>query len=244
MIDMLEGRVVIISPHLDDAVLSLGSAIAGAARRGARVEVLTVFGGDPLSQAPAGPWDRRSGFATEGEAARVRRHEDLEACATLGASARWLTFGDEQYERRGDEEQIGAAVGDAVAGSDAVLIPGWPLANADHASLTQMMLRRRLDCGRLALYVEQPYSCHHSVAPSEYLAVPLRSTLRNVPLWHRIPTGVVDERLKHQAVRAYRSQLRQLGLGFLGRRQMLRHERSRGGEAVAWVQNKAVQRAR
>ncbi len=50
-------RVVVVSPHSDDAVLSLGAAIAAWARRGAEVEVLTVFALDPGSHAPAGGWD-------------------------------------------------------------------------------------------------------------------------------------------------------------------------------------------
>ena len=70
----LEGDVVVVSPHLDDAALSLGAAIARARRIGAaRVVVLTVFAGNPESDLPAGGWDSRAGFATEGEASRARR---------------------------------------------------------------------------------------------------------------------------------------------------------------------------
>src|SRR5262249_8239648 len=102
-------RVVVVSPHLDDAVLSLGAAIACTAR-GRSVEVLHVFGGDPESDAPAGGWDRRGGFRTEGEATRARREEDRRACAVLGASPAWLSFGDADYERHGTGEEIRAAV--------------------------------------------------------------------------------------------------------------------------------------
>src|SRR5207244_2118642 len=94
--------VVVISPHLDDAIFSLGAAIAQTVRSGGDVTVLTVFAGDPSSSAPAGNWDARAGFATVGEAAHARRREDERACAHVGAIPVWLPFGDEQYPRGGD----------------------------------------------------------------------------------------------------------------------------------------------
>src|SRR5213080_853986 len=97
----LEGRVVVVSPHLDDAVLSLGAALARAARRGGAVTVLTVLAGDPASETPAGEWDSQAGFATAGEAARARREEDRRACALLGVEPVWLPFSDHQYDRGG-----------------------------------------------------------------------------------------------------------------------------------------------
>src|SRR5919109_2160206 len=77
----LEGKVVVLSPHLDDAVLSIGAGIRRATRLSrAGVTTVTVMGCDPHSHAPAGFWDRQSGFRTEGEAARRRREEDRRAC--------------------------------------------------------------------------------------------------------------------------------------------------------------------
>jgi LmbE family N-acetylglucosaminyl deacetylase len=40
-------RIVVVSPHLDDGVLSLGASIASWSRSGATVELLTVLGCDP-----------------------------------------------------------------------------------------------------------------------------------------------------------------------------------------------------
>src|SRR5690242_11145568 len=88
----LDRDVVVISPHLDDAVLSLGAALSWAARHGARVTVLTVLAGRPDSSTPAGEWDAGSGFGTEGEAATARREEDERACEVLGATPVWLPY--------------------------------------------------------------------------------------------------------------------------------------------------------
>ena len=78
-----EQRIVVVSPHSDDGVLSLGASMSRWARGGAHVELLTVLALDPVSTAPTGGWDRRAGFRTEGEAAQARRGEDTAACAVL-----------------------------------------------------------------------------------------------------------------------------------------------------------------
>src|SRR5204862_73519 len=56
-------RFAVVSPHLDDAILSLGAGIMGAGRAADEVSVVTVFAGDPESRAPAARWDARAGAA-------------------------------------------------------------------------------------------------------------------------------------------------------------------------------------
>jgi LmbE family N-acetylglucosaminyl deacetylase len=84
--------LVIVSPHLDDAVLSAGQAIAGWPG----ATILTV-----ASHAPREPmstdYDQRSGFSSAREACYRRRMEDRAACAVLGASAVHLGMVDGQY---------------------------------------------------------------------------------------------------------------------------------------------------
>jgi LmbE family N-acetylglucosaminyl deacetylase len=230
-------RVVVISPHLDDAVLSLGAAIARTARRG-RVEVLTVFGGDPDSEAPAGGWDRRGGFRTEGEAARGRRDEDRRACAVLRAKPVWLAFGDADYDRHGTDEEIREAVSSFVTGADAVLLPGFPLTHADHAQLTELLLRDGIPCHRIGFYVEQPYAFRSPGGRTPVAPPLLESLLASPASFRREPVGLRDRKAKLKALRHYRSQLPLLGLtrhGGIGLYRFLRSETRAGGEAVAWV---------
>jgi LmbE family N-acetylglucosaminyl deacetylase len=95
---MAQYDLLVISPHLDDAVLSCGGTMFRAALEGARVLAVTVFTGD----APAG---HRSPFAGSFEASwglgedatRVRRAEDAAACAIVGATTRHLPFVDAIY---------------------------------------------------------------------------------------------------------------------------------------------------
>lgn len=75
--------IIVLSPHLDDAVLSLGAAIAGWAADGREVEIWTLYtAGPPLEEIP--PAQRPFGdYAT-------RRAEDEAALAMLGARPRHL----------------------------------------------------------------------------------------------------------------------------------------------------------
>ena len=162
--ERLLGRVVVVSAHLGDAVLSLGATLAHAAEAGAVVEVLTVFACEPTSNAPTGDWDRESGFVSEGAAATQRRIEDRNACSILGVVPRWFDFGAHPYERRGSIEEIVSAVTAAAAGADTILIPGCPNAHADHAALGNELLCQDSSRDRLGLYAQQPYAFNRRLA--------------------------------------------------------------------------------
>jgi LmbE family N-acetylglucosaminyl deacetylase len=233
--ERLQGRVVVVSPHLDDAVLSLGAALAHAVEAGAQVEVLTVFGCEPASSAPTHSWDRKSGFATEGEAAQKRRAEDRAACSILGVIPRWFDFGAEPYERRASTQEILTAIKTAVAGADTVLIPGYPLAHYDHATLGHGLLSETLNCRCLGLYVEQPYAFDRRLAPRGRAETAATASFT----WQPLPAHGRHRRKKLEAVKQYRSQIGSLGLrqpaiGHLRLRMMLWYEARHGGETVAW----------
>jgi LmbE family N-acetylglucosaminyl deacetylase len=231
---LTNGRVVVISPHLDDAVMSIGASIAHSVNSGASVEVLTVFGYGPTSPAPAGPWDTKSGFLTEAEAAKARRQEDLKACRILGATPRWLDYGAEPYDRRGTPEQIKSAIWAAVADADCVLVPGFPLTHPDHLELTQLVLTAGLRC-RIGLYAEQPYVYYERKTIEPSMRVAAIEQVVPAPAWTRVRVEGAERRMKIRAVRAYKSQLWQLGLSHIGLYRMLWHEASMGGEAIAWL---------
>jgi LmbE family N-acetylglucosaminyl deacetylase len=236
----LAGRLVVVSPHLDDAVLSLGATIAHAVESGAKVEVLTVFGYEPGSAAPTDDWDRKSGFATEGQASQQRRIEDRSACAILGVAPRWFDFSAHPYERRASMQEVVAAVVAATAGADTVLIPGFPLEHADHAALSHALLAHGLSCRSLGLYAEQPYSFDLRATPNGPVpAMPAAGVKNGALTWHRAGAQRRHRQLKLRAVKEYKSQLsqlglRQTGLGYLRLRRMLWQEARLGGETIAW----------
>lgn len=222
-------RVVVVSPHSDDAVLSVGAAIASWARRGAHVDLLTVFALDPDSDAPAGGWDARAGFVTEGGAAVGRRAEDVAACAILGATPTWLPFGSIDYERHGDETAVRDAISAAAKGVDALLLPGFPLGHPDHEWLGRALLGSRMGCS-LGLYVEQPYGRRTDGEP----CVPswAEKALDARPVFRAAPAGARERLAKWRAVREYRTQLPLLGMT----RSLRRGPHSLAfGERVAWI---------
>ncbi len=215
--------------------MSLGATIAREARAGTDVEVLTVFGYVPGSPATAGPWDTRSGYKTEGEACQARRDEDREACRILGARPRWFDFGAEPYARNGAPEEIRGAVAAALTGADAALLPGFPLLHPDHAELARLLLGAPLPC-RIGLYAEQPYRFYErkTLAPAMRAAA-LESHLTGPLAWTHQRAEPAERRLKRLAVRSYQSQLRPLGLGWIGLHRLLWHENRSGGEMIAWL---------
>jgi len=212
-------RIVVVSPHLDDGVLSLGASMASWARRGAVVELLTVLACDPGSEVPAGGWDARAGFETEGESARARREEDRQACSVLGVSPVWLPYGSVDYDRHGDETTVRDAVLRAIVGADTVVLPGFPLTHPDHAWLAQLLDRDGLDETRVGRYAEQPYTLRAAADPAEagFACASMR----------------LDDRLaKWRAIRRYVSQLPLLAMQRSVRRGP--HRYAAASEWIAW----------
>jgi LmbE family N-acetylglucosaminyl deacetylase len=252
----VRGRVAIVSPHLDDAVLSLGAAIAAWGGEGVEVRVVTVLAGNPDSAAPARPWDRSVGFMTAGEAARARREEDRLACEIIGATPVWLPFGAVENERGGEDAEIWDALAQAVAGANIMLVPGFPLTQVDHAWLARLILERELLTDRIGLYVEQPYAYWQVVSPglpstvrrlggfvlrtrnirrrqTPFLDDRLAGVLSAPPLWTACPAGHRARRAKRRALTAYRSQISRLGRWLPLR--ITAYEWSWGGEGIGWL---------
>jgi LmbE family N-acetylglucosaminyl deacetylase len=211
-----DAKIVVVSPHLDDAVLSLGAALSHAVRHDADVTVLTVLAGDPASSAPAGRWDAQTGFRTAGVAATARRQEDARACSILGVVPRWLPFGDSQYGPVPEDEVV-AALRTELQDFALILLPGFPLAHQDHRLLNRLVLERVQPKARVLLYAEQPYYLRESVGPPAG--------------WKPATAALPDRVRKLRACRAYSSQLELLGdRGLSGR--IARFEAARGGELI------------
>jgi LmbE family N-acetylglucosaminyl deacetylase len=231
----LTGRVVVVSPHTDDAVFSLAGTIARAARSGAQVEILTIFGNDPTSDGPANGWDTRAGFATEGEAARARREEDRVACELVGARPTWLSFRGGGYTKEREPGQIWEAASAFIAQADAVVVPGFPLTNPDHAWISDLFTARH-STGLLGFYVEQPYRYRaRRTRPTPELPSGIDDA--ELVAWTTARPSIGGLRLKRKAIRAYASQLPLLNLASPRWKVdlMLFHEAMHRGEAIAWV---------
>jgi LmbE family N-acetylglucosaminyl deacetylase len=119
--------VMVLSPHLDDAVWSCFSLLA----RDADVLVATVFAGIP-DGAP-GWWDVQCGIADSAAHVRDRRSEDEAVLESLGATAVHLDLLDGQYrEQPVPPEEIVRALGERVPAVRHVYSPGG-IGHPDHA---------------------------------------------------------------------------------------------------------------
>jgi len=146
---------VVLSPHLDDAVLSAWSVVgdAGAA------EVVNVFAGVP-EDGPPPRWDRLAGAESSRAHMEARLEEDRAALALAGRSAVYLPFLDRHYRSAApDADQLAEAIDAAVAAASLVYAPAGIGGHEDHVVVRDIAL----DLGRrsgmpVRLYAELPYA--------------------------------------------------------------------------------------
>lgn len=207
---------VVVSPHLDDAVLSCGRLLAG----NPDVLVVTVFAGNPGMQAAPTPWDAECGFGPGDDVVAARRAEDTAALSILDARPVWLDLLDEQYRevrwrrlpgrsaiarRRGPGRALVAEVAAAIARA---LPPHVPvvgplgLIHHDHRAVAEAMAMVRRDdpVRQWWVYADIPYEGR---AGDEVE----RQTAGFEP---GLPGPLGDAGRRRQALAAYSSQLRGL----------------------------------
>jgi LmbE family N-acetylglucosaminyl deacetylase len=202
--------LLVISPHLDDAVLSCGQALAACPGS----TVLTVFAGVPRAAQQSTDWDRRCGFASAAEAMACRRGEDERALGVLGALPLWLDFCDAQYGQppaaRTLHQQIRATV--RRLRPQRVLYP-LGLFHDDHllchAACRDALSPRGLPRIEALAYEDVPYRTVPGLLQArlaELAGQRLRATPASMP-----PASHRAALAKARALRAYASQLGALG---------------------------------
>jgi LmbE family N-acetylglucosaminyl deacetylase len=205
-----QGRVLIVSPHLDDAALSCAALLD----RPERSDVLTVFAGSPDPPCQ-GHWDEITGFANSKEALATRLEEEQAALASSVRELRWLELLDAQYLDGERDPADAAAITAAVenwlggGGEECVALPAGagrsrkvrrpPRRHPDHVFVRDVLLPELV--GRsgteVLLYEELPYRWGG------------RAPVPALGSWEVIELPVDRER-KAARNRAYRSQVRHL----------------------------------
>lgn len=129
-----DGRLAVISPHLDDAVFSCGDLLAGRPES----VVITIFAGQPVEYGNLTSWDQACGFRQGEDVVAMRREEDRRALDLLGASPCWLPFLDSQYGRTISLGEVAAGLAQALrsSGATTVLAP-MGLFHSDHVSASE-----------------------------------------------------------------------------------------------------------
>jgi LmbE family N-acetylglucosaminyl deacetylase len=225
-----EAPVVVLSPHLDDAVLSAWSVL----RRAGPVVVVNACDAVP----PAGilgPYDRAKGAADSAEFARLRLAEDREALALAGREPVGLGFLDAQYRDAVraahlnapplDPGGIGAALAAAVPEASRLHAPAGLGGHVDHLACREAALATGLP---LTLYADLPYAVRVGW-PAWVTGRPPRPNLVPEARWDEyLPAGVelaprmvrltsAEIDLRERALRAYATQFEALNGGPLNR---------------------------
>jgi LmbE family N-acetylglucosaminyl deacetylase len=200
-------RLLVISPHLDDAVFGC-SALLGAH---AGACVATVFAGVPGDDVPLPEWDATCGFASARQAMLARREEDRRALALFGASPEWLDFPDAQYRDRRPQPGVSDALADVIdrAKPDRVAIPAG-LFHDDHKAVHEAALEA-LESHAAARWLIYEDALYRRI---EGLLDERLEQLRGAGFVAlRLPPPGVDAERKRAAVACYASQLRGLASG-------------------------------
>jgi LmbE family N-acetylglucosaminyl deacetylase len=198
-------RMLVVSPHCDDAVLSCGDLL----RDNPGTAVVTVFAGWPPGDPAPTDWDRRAGFAAGDDVIAARREEDRLALAGLSAEPEWLAFVDDQYGAPRSEGDVAATLGatiDRLEPSRVVIPLG--LFHPDHrlahdAALVALRARRVAEwtCYEEATYRRVPGLVDERVSA-------LRDAGLTVTRWPASERAASDA--KRRAIACYGSQLRAL----------------------------------
>ena len=230
-------QVAILSPHPDDAVLSLWHLLTGPSE----AAVLTVFNGPREERRQPGWWDRLTGARDGTQRARERAHEDREALAVAGRAPQELGFVDGQY-RDGPQPVEPLATGiDAAAPDGAVLLAPAALdAHRDHVVVRDAALALGQRGRRVELYADVPHATLYGW-PAWVTGAPRLPYLDPEAFWE-VATGdalpvrelprsvcVLDagqDAAKRRALASYRTQLPALDAMFsvISRPDVLRHE--------------------
>lgn len=205
-----QGRLLVLSPHLDDAAFGCGRLLASAPG----ATVATVFAGRPVPGHPLTAWDRACGFSAGDDVIGRRREEDRAAQEILGARPRWLDLKDSQYGGEAPET-VAATLRDLLAGERpaAVLFP-LGLFHSDHKLVHRAALALLGDFPaiRWLAYEDGLYRRLDGLG-EEAVAGLRRRGLRPRPV--RFAETPAAARLKQAAAACYRSQFQ--GLATPGR---------------------------
>ncbi|HXY91160.1 MAG TPA: PIG-L family deacetylase [Acidimicrobiia bacterium] len=199
-------RVIVFSPHFDDAALGAAHLLFAHPES----TVVTVFGGRPPEYPdPPSEWDALGGFRSGDDVVAVRREEDAAAMKVLDARPVWLEFADHQYLDPPDRDTPGTIAVELARVIDeerptAVFLP-MGLANPDHVATHDAGMLVAPQRSDLAWFCYEDSGYKHIPGMLAWRVSKLfRSDLWPTPMI--VPTDVDHER-KRAAIECYVSQL-------------------------------------
>ena len=229
---------VILSPHPDDAVLSLWHLLAADGP----VRVCNVFGGSPVDHEGDAWWDRLTRAPDSVTRVAERHAEDRRALARAGREPDNLGLLDGQYRDGGpDLPAIVEAIAQTADERALLLAPAALDGQRDHRLVRSAALGLRRNRRRVALYADVPHATLYGwpawvtgaepdpfLDPQAFWALQLRGTGISLSAAradvHALEAKPLEA--KREAVRTYRTQMPALEHEFslFGRPDVLAYE--------------------
>jgi LmbE family N-acetylglucosaminyl deacetylase len=177
----MSGDLVVVSTHLDDAVLS---AAVQLMRPG--VTVVTACSGEPSEAAPLGQWDRLTGATSAASRVRERYAEDDAALATFDVQTIVrLGFPDGQHLPPGGtatHHGLVRTLREELAGVGEVWAPAGIGCHPDHLAVRDAVLCAVAPDAVVHFYADVPYSLRYGWPPS-VTGLPGSSPYLDVEFW-------------------------------------------------------------
>ena len=154
--------LIVLSPHLDDAVLSCWHLLEG----GEAVTVVNVFTGSPAPGTRPPRWDRLTGAHDPVARMRQRREEDRRALGLVGRTPFNLGLLDAQYGRV--QSPIGPLLARLQRWRDPAAVLYAPAAlgrHPDHEVVRDVALDLARAGWRVVLYADLPHGIRHGWPP-------------------------------------------------------------------------------
>jgi LmbE family N-acetylglucosaminyl deacetylase len=148
----MSDTVAILSPHLDDAVLSCWHVLAGPAA----VRVVNVFTGVPENG--LGEWDRATGATDSARRMRERLEEDRAALHAVARPAVNVGLLDEQYRNGSEPASVYEAIAPLVAQGEIVYAPAGFGGHTDHVLVRDAGLALRDRGATVRLFADLPHA--------------------------------------------------------------------------------------
>jgi LmbE family N-acetylglucosaminyl deacetylase len=147
--------VVVVSPHLDDAVLSAWLVLAESGP----ATVVSCFAGVP-DPSVRGPWDARTGSRSAPDAVATRRAEDIHALGFTGSRPVHLDLLDEQYRdgAPAPHAELVRLLRDQCRGASEVWLPAGLGGHTDHLATRDAGLAAIAPGQRVRVYADLPYA--------------------------------------------------------------------------------------
>lgn len=144
--------VIVLSPHLDDAVLSCWHVLDGPLD----VRVVNVFTGSPNGR--RGVWDELTGAADSAARMGERREEDRAALAVAGRASVDLPLLDVQYRGAGETPDVPSTLAPHLAPGPVVLAPAALGVHRDHELVRRAALGAARRGCHIRLYADLPHA--------------------------------------------------------------------------------------